>query len=167
MTVELSVLTFKEGVLSRVAHDLRLRAGEVRVRAQGAGWVVEVPLGSLRVDCAMQKGQPAPTALSAANKAEIEAAMRDEVLAVGRHPTAVWSVERLPKLPSTATGRLQLHGAERPLPVSLRVEGGQLLARADLDQRAFGITPYRALLGTLKVQPVVRVEARRPWPWPG
>jgi polyisoprenoid-binding protein YceI len=167
MTVDLRIYTFKDGVLSRVAHDLQIVAHDVRVSAEGNGWQVTLDPHRLQVECAMRVGVPAPGVLSAKDKHDIEETLRSEVLHAGRHPLIRWSIGAIPHLPGVAQGRLQLHGQERPQPVELRVEAGTMHARAEIDQRSFGITPYKALMGALKVQPIVRIEAQLTWPWPG
>ena len=57
------------------------------------------------------------------------------------------------------TGTLALHGAERPVVVSARRDARGWSAEVRLHQPDFGIRPYRAMLGTLRVQAdvVVRV----------
>jgi polyisoprenoid-binding protein YceI len=59
-------------------------------------------------------------------------------------------------------GRLALHGRERATTVEARLEGGAWRARATVHQPDFGITPYTALLGTLRVRPDVIVEVSLP-----
>lgn len=166
MAVDLRIYTFKDGMLSRVAHDLQIVAHDAQISPDGDGWQVVVDPLRLQVECAMRLGVPAPGVLSAKDKRDIEETLRSEVLQTGRHPTIRWTIGALPHLPGVAQGRLHLHGQARPQPVELRVEAGTMHARAEIDQRSYGITPYKALMGALRVQPIVRVEAQLPWPRP-
>ncbi|MBK7864043.1 MAG: YceI family protein [Archangiaceae bacterium] len=51
-------------------------------------------------------------------------------------------------------GRLTLHGVTKDIRLSRK---GNVVEYA-LDQRDFGIKQYSAMLGTLKVKPVVKVQ---------
>jgi polyisoprenoid-binding protein YceI len=59
-------------------------------------------------------------------------------------------------------GTLAIKGVRRPLVVEARVVGDAWTATVTLHQPDFGITPYRALLGALKIRPDLRVEVRVP-----
>lgn len=59
-------------------------------------------------------------------------------------------------------GTLSLHGASRPvrLPVTVlpRDGGAHVEGEVELDLRPFGVKPYKALMGALRVNPVVTVS---------
>ena len=55
-------------------------------------------------------------------------------------------------------GELTLHGVTRPLSAQTRVVAGRQQLEVTLHQPDFGITPYRAMLGTLKIQANVTVR---------
>lgn len=160
--VELQVFTFKEGLLSAVAHDLQIRASRVTVRIDGEAISVEVDPTGLEVVCAMKAGRPDHGTLSAANKAEIQQNLRRDVLDVRRFPVISFVSTRLE--PGALTGRLSLHGQTRDVRLTLSDAGGRRTAELSLDQRDYGITPFKAMMGALKVQPVLRVVASLPWP---
>lgn len=162
--VDLLVYTYKEGLLSAVAHDLMIRATRLSMRRDGEAITVEVDPTGLEVVCAMRGGQPDHATLSPANKAEIVQNIRRDVLDVRRYPSISFTSTRLER--DTLHGWLSLHGQRRELRLSLSEAGGRRTAELRLDQRDFGITPYKAMMGTLKVQPVVRVVASVPWPLP-
>ena len=60
------------------------------------------------------------------------------------------------------TGTLALHGREREIVVSARRDGRGWMADARLHQPDFGIRPYSAMLGTLRVQADVSVRVVLP-----
>ncbi len=162
-TATIRVFTFKEGLLSKMAHDLELdaRAFSIEVSEEVDRLVVEVDAASLVVLHAMKDGRPAPSALSARDLAKIRETIADEVLHVARHPkirfeAKITSRGDLPQL----DGALELAGRTRPLRVELVEEGASWVARAVIHQPDFGVTPYSAMLGSLKIKPDVRVEAR-------
>jgi polyisoprenoid-binding protein YceI len=55
-------------------------------------------------------------------------------------------------------GQLTLHGATRPVAVSVRTENGHYLGSATLKQQEFGITPIAIAGGTVKVKDEVKIE---------
>lgn len=159
-TAEVLVFTFKEGLLSAVAHDLKLRVTSFTVDVDGDRVTADLDAGSLRVVAPMKDGQENPGALPAMMYAEIEKNLVREVLHAAKHPrirfeaTAVTDAE--------VRGRLTLHGQTKELTCRRRDEGGRRVAEVTFDQRDFGVTPYSAMLGTLKVKPQVTVRASLP-----
>ena len=84
------VLTFKEGVLSTVAHDLELRVGAFSIDVDDASHAIDArfDLRSLRVVRAMKDGRESPGALSDKDKREIERNLEKDVLDLRRWPEA-------------------------------------------------------------------------------
>lgn len=159
--VACDVITRREGVLSAVGHDLRIRATR-------SSWTVDAVRGALegavdaralRVQCALEGDRDHEGALSAGDKEKIERSMRDEVLDAGRHPEVkVRATFTRDGDRATVEGFVTVRGVERPFRASARREGGRWRAEATLDQTAFGITPYRAMMGALKVSRDVAVR---------
>jgi polyisoprenoid-binding protein YceI len=168
------VFTFKEGVLSAIAHDLRLRASRLSGDVSEAGVKVAIEAASLEVVCARAAGRDAPELLSERDRRRIEATLRAEVLHVAKHPEIRFESARVVDEEGgvRVEGMLRLNGAMRPLSIELREASQKLEGQVALHQPDFGITPYEALLGTLKVQPRVKVQislspAGSPSPAPG
>lgn len=165
-TATCHVFTFKEGVLSAVAHDLRIRVERFTIDVDEAAGTVTATFsaGSLRVDCAMKNGREDFDALSDRNRREIEGSIAGDVLNARRYPEIVLRSTRVEGQDDERRieGTLSLHGAERPLRATARREAGKWVAEVELRQPDFGIKPYSAMLGTLKVQPVVRVRVSVP-----
>ena len=158
--LHLEVFTFKEGLLSKVAHDLRLVAEALSATLEGDAVHVEVDLSGLRVASARKNGKDDHGTLSAGDKTKIRDAMRKEVLHTSRHPNAVFDGQVLDRTEKSARvrGELALHGKTRPLEFGLSHEGTQWVGEFELHQPDFGITPYSAMLGALKVKADVRVR---------
>jgi len=150
---ELLVFTFKEGLLSRVAHDLKLAAMQVRILLDADRVEVWVAADSLRVRCAMKNGREDHRALSASNRREIETIICEQILHAHRHPTIHYSgVIR----GDSVVGMLTLCGVSQSVVLPWRSGHGEIT----LDQRLFGITPYRAMMGALKLKPELKVAWR-------
>lgn len=154
---ELTVLTFKEGLLSRVAHDLKLVTEQVEVHRSGEAVTVSIAADSFRVRCAMKRGREDHRALSASQREEIEVIIAETILDAARHPTVRFSGEIRDEVLS---GTLTVRGVSQPVSLPWRITGGEAIGEITLDQRRFGITPYRAMMGALKLKPELRVSWR-------
>lgn len=160
---ECFVFTFKEGLLSPVAHDLRLRVGHFSIEVDEAAQTVVASFdtNSLSVDTPMKDGAENPSALSASDKQKIAGQIRDDVLHSARHPQVVFRGRVLAARSDGGhdlQGELTLHGVTRPLVAHTRAVAGRQQLELTLHQPDFGVTPYRAMLGTLKIRPDVTVR---------
>ena len=157
------VFTFKEGLLSPVAHDLRLQVTNfsLEVDAVGGSVVASFDTSSLRVDTPMKDGAEKPTALSRADKDKIAGQIRDDVLHSAQHPEAKFGSQTVNARADGGydiEGDLTLHGVTRRIRAQTRVVDGRQQLELTLHQPDFGITPYRAMLGTLKIRADVIVR---------
>ncbi|MCA9580709.1 MAG: YceI family protein [Myxococcales bacterium] len=162
-----SVYTFKEGALSRLAHDLHLSVAkmEVKTSANHDSVSAEFDAASLEVVGARQGGRDLPGVIGPADCRKIEETIRREVLESGRYPFIRFESEGV--VPDGAEyqidGVLDLHGVRRPCRVRACRGAGAWIGRASINQRDFGISPYRAALGTLRVREIVEIEVRVPY----
>jgi len=157
------VFTFKEGLLSPVAHDLRLRITRFSLEVDAAASLVVASFdtNSLVVDCPMKDGAENPSALSAADKQKIAGQIRENVLHGSKHPEAIFRSSVVTARSDGGydlNGELTLHGVTKPLGAQTRVVAGRQQLELRLHQPDFGITPYRAMLGTLKIQADVTIR---------
>ena len=156
---ELTVFTFKEGLLSPVAHDLRLRASGASAELEGENLVVRLPLDELRVEGVMRSGVLDPRGLSPAQYAEIERAVRTEVLHTDRFPEASYRgrcTETSDQF--SVTGELELSGRRVALSGQGRRSLHEYKLSLELVPSRWGIAQYRALLGAIRLKDAVRVE---------
>ena len=101
---------------------------------------------------------------TAADRRTIEENVRKDVLEAARHPEIAFRSTRVAAVADgfDVTGRLALHGREREITIPLRRAGDRYTAAVRLHQPDFGIRPYSALLGALKVRPEVIVRLSLP-----
>lgn len=157
------VFTFKEGLLSPVAHDLRLVVGAFSIdvdEAEGS-ILATFDTASLRVDTPMKDGAENPGALSAADRAKIATQIREEVLHAAKFPQALFRGSRLARRTDGGfdiAGELTLHGKARPVQTTTQLVDGRQQLELTLHQPDFGIVPFKAMLGTLKIQQDVMVR---------
>ncbi len=164
---KLFVYTFKEGFLSAVAHDLLIEATNFRatlnVPAGGlnsASVEAEIQTNSLKVICAMKDGQRQYDTLKEKDKADIEEAIFKDVLHPTKYPTINFRSTNIQGKDGihTVKGELTLHGIALPIEFNVQTSTGtDLKGRVSLSQKDYGIKPYKALLGTLKVKNEVDV----------
>lgn len=154
-SAECLVFAFREGLLAAVGHDVALRVTRLFVEV-GAGDAIaaEFDAASLRVE----------GALSAHDKRQIERNAAEDVLGARRFPTIAFRSTTVTREGGEAriAGELTLHGTTRPVSFVARDDGERWRAEVRLDQRAFGIRPFSAMLGTLKVKPEVLVRVAVP-----
>jgi hypothetical protein len=160
------VFTFKEGLLSAVAHDLKLRVTSFRLEIDPSGPAVQATFDptSLRVVCTMRHGAEVPGTPSDSDKREIERNIVREVLEAERFPEIRFASSSVTPEGNghRVRGTLHLHGRSGELEFLAGAEGEDRVAEVRLHQPDFGIRPYRAMMGTLRVQADVIVRVRLP-----
>lgn len=162
------VFTFKEGLLSAVAHDLKIRVTRFSIHIDDETKAIEATFdpASLRVVTAMKDGQEANRALSDSDKHKIEENIAGDVL----HPKKFAEIRFVStKVEEDAggtgyrvKGNLTLHGKTREVSFTSRSDGEGQVAEIALHQKDFGIEPYSAMLGTLKIKADVKVTIALP-----
>jgi hypothetical protein len=155
----LVVRTKRGGAAAKAGHDLDMLVtaweGTLEVGEDGAGTGAELraDASSLRV----QKGTGGMQALGEDDKANIHQTIDDEVLKrqdIVFRSTAVQSAAG----GLSVEGELTLAGTTKPLAFELAVgDDGALSATATVTQSAWGMKPYSALWGALKVLDDVEV----------
>jgi hypothetical protein len=89
----------------------------------------------------------------------------DEVLQVRRHPEIVFRGKAEPTADGwRVDGELTLVGRTDRVSVPARRADGRLTGRVDLTPSRWGIKPYKAMLGTLRLQDRVTIEFDLPEP---
>lgn len=156
--------TTRQGVAAKVGHDLVIDfprwSGTLTMDPgdpTGAQLTAEVDLTSLTV----LEGTGGVTALSADDKAEItKTAVK--LLDVERTPTATFEAERVTSHKGDSgviQGSLALHGTTGPLRLEVTKSGNSCWqATGSVLQSGFGIKPYKAFLGALRLTDTVTVD---------
>ena len=160
------MFTYREGLLSAVAHDLRIRVTRFSIEIDEAARTIRAiaDARSLRVECALRDGAELPGALSDANLKEIQTNIAGSILEVSRYPEIRFESSRIEDRPDgfDVDGTLELHGRSRPVRAAIRRSGDRDVAELTVQQPDFGIKPYSAMLGALRVRADVLVRASAP-----
>lgn len=157
---QINFRTGREGMASKVGHDLVLGlpnwSGRLIADSDNPAYArleVTAELASLTV----LEGTGGVKELSSGDKADItKNALK--LLEVDKHPTAKFVAERAaPNSP--LEGSLTLCGKTAPLKLDVTSTGdSSWRATGSLAQSAFGIKPFKAMLGALRLADVVTLE---------
>jgi polyisoprenoid-binding protein YceI len=158
---EITLHTGRQGVGSKVGHDLTIRVGRWSAEATVDGTVVfDVRLVADLTSLEVLTGDGGLKPLTDKDRKTI-LSNAAETLGTSSHPELVF-VSPGPhraEPAATFTGDLTLAGSTQPQEVKVVVTGRSVMARGELLQSAFGIKPYSGLLGALKVRDLVEVRA--------
>ncbi|HPB98999.1 MAG TPA: YceI family protein [Polyangiaceae bacterium] len=161
-SVRIHVLTYKEGLLSAVAHDLWIDVTRftVDVNEEKNGVEVKVDASSLSVRCAMKEGEQRMDMLSAKDKRDIEKHIVEDVLVIKKHRDIRFHSRSMMAKGEgfSVSGDLEVMGKTRSISFDLMPRDREWLeATLRIHQPDFGIKPFSAMLGTLKIKPELDV----------
>jgi polyisoprenoid-binding protein YceI len=156
----LRVHTFREGMAARVGHDLILEVtrweATVEAADDPAAWRVELDADPRSLE--VREGLRGVKPLTDRDRVEIRKNIDAKIL--GGDPIRFRSSDvRRDEDGSalTVAGELTMAGQTHPATVRLTIDDGALEATIPLTQSAWGIKPYRGLMGALKVRDDVEV----------
>jgi polyisoprenoid-binding protein YceI len=155
----LEVLSFKRGLLSKVAHDLMLRCERFSISTDGEKVEAEFDLDSISVVGVMREGVLDSSAPSAGDRREILDNVRKHVLKSDRNPRARFEGDAT-RRPGGARidGTLELAGKRAAIGIDVRESDGRWSGEVELTPTRWGIEPFKALLGAIKLQDRVVVR---------
>lgn len=163
---ECLVFTYKEGLLSAIAHDLKIRVTDfvVELDEQNDHIKGTFDASSLRVVNAMHNGSDTPNVPGDDHKKTIEENILKDVLHSGKFPKIEFESEAFREKGDgyQVKGRLTLHGQQATIVVDVTDDGQHFVAEAVVHQPDFGIKPYSAMMGTLKIKPDVKIRLAVP-----
>lgn len=170
----LTVDTGRAGPAAAAGHDLTLLVTRWSARVVvDARWPSRstVTLTADPASLVVESARGGVTPLRESQRDQIAETIRDTVLRARRHRSIDFtSTEVAGTLRAgTVTGELTLVGRTRPVAVAVTVAASRgattrVTATAEVRQTEFGITPYSAMLGALRVGDAVtvRLHARLP-----
>jgi hypothetical protein len=155
----LMVNTGRRGGAARAGHDLSIEvtswSAQLEVEGSGASASLSADGGSLQV----LEGHGGIQPLGEADKENIRQTLDDEILRQSRVEFQSTAVRVSPDGSELdVEGELELAGARHAIAFRLNVDHeGRLMGRAELKQTDWGIKPYSALFGALRVADEVEV----------
>jgi len=165
-TGRLVIRTYRTGFGSRAGHDLTLELTAWQGTAHVAADVAASSV-TLRIDAdsfEVREGRGGIKPLTDADRADIRKTIRG-LLDTARYPAITFESTRLggAQQDVSVNGQLTIRDATRPVTVRGNIDeslGGEprLRATAQLVQSQWGIKPYSAFLGALKLRDAIDVE---------
>ena len=151
----LSVRTGRTGTVAKAGHDLL-----IHVKAWSATLDVDAPRVTLDADATslhVIEGTGGMKSLDEDDRANIRQTIDDEILKRADIQFRSTAVERTDG-GLAVRGDLTLVGTTRPIAFDLAVDEGRVSGSAVVRQTEWGMKPYSALFGALKVADEVRIE---------
>lgn len=155
----LLVRTGRAGAAARAGHDLliEVESWSASLVVDDAAQVTSVALRADGASLRVLEGSGGIQSLGDDDKAAIKQTIDDDVLRATAIEFRSTAVER-GAAGFEVRGELELRGRRAPIAFTLALgDGGRLRGSASVRQTAFGIKPYSALFGTLKVADEVQV----------
>jgi hypothetical protein len=159
---ECMVYSFKDGLLSKIAHDLKHRVTNFTLRVDEKTRKIEADIDarSLRVECVMKDGVESANGLSADDKKKIEQQVIDDVLHADVHPRIRFQSTTVNETADGVEiqGTLALNDRTGAVSAQGRRVNGHYEVEFKIHQPDFGIKPFSAMMGTLKIKPDVVIR---------
>ncbi len=146
--IEILITTRREGLLTKIGHDLRLRVVPNTLIIDGQQFSGEVLVSEIEILGAVV-GEKIET-MSSGDKAKISKTIQKSVLEGKRHPKVKFS--------GTFGTRINLDLEIRNKKGRISLDHQDGFWSGILDHREFGVAQVKALLGTLKVNPILEVK---------
>jgi polyisoprenoid-binding protein YceI len=158
----LLVHTTRTGLGAKAGHDLAIEVTRWHGRATvdpatpaNSSVTVEVDADSFEV----RKGTGGVKPLSDADRAEIHKTLK-AILHTAQHPTITFRSRQVDGSAASfaCDGELTIMGATHPVALQGRVTDGRVIGRVTVVQSRWGIRPYSAFFGALKLRDEVKVD---------
>lgn len=160
-----TVRVFKSGILSAVGHDLELSVRRFSLQLEDSAITAEFDGTSLEIVGALEGDRVVPGKLTDKDQRDILANLRKSVFA--RHDARQITFSSTDFHQDVdgieGTGTLSIPPYAQELDFEVELEDGQAVCQVTLHQPDYGITPFKAPLGVLKIQPDVQVRVVVPW----
>ena len=159
----LLIKTARTGLGAKAGHDLTLEVtrwrGTVTVNAAdpaGSAVALEIEVDSIEV----REGAGGVKPLTDSDRAEIGKTMREKILQTRRYPTIAFQSTQAGGKPEDfwVRGDLTITGVTQPATVHGSLADGRARGSATVTQSQWGIKPYTAFFGALKLRDEVVLE---------
>jgi polyisoprenoid-binding protein YceI len=155
----LRVNTYREGMAQKVGHDLIIDVGQwqAKVEVDEGGTPSVITLEADPRSLHVREGQRGVKPLTDRDRAEIRSNIDEKILR-GEPIAFSSSVVQPADSRLTVQGELTIAGTTRPTSFQLDLSGdGRVSGSLSVTQSEWGIKPYRAFMGALKVRDSVEV----------
>ncbi|MEZ4320129.1 MAG: hypothetical protein R3F61_21800 [Myxococcota bacterium] len=159
------IFTYKAGLLAAVGHDLKLRCTRFSLTLEDGAVHGDFDGTALEVVGAMRDGTLHPETLSEKDKRDILDNIRNGVFKRHDQQRIHFGCDDLDGDDEVLEGDgiLTIPPNEHRIAFEVQVHDDEAVCEVTLHQPDWGISPFKALMGTLKIQPDVRVRITVPW----
>ena len=156
----LSVRTSRTGAVAKAGHDLLIHvtAWEATVEVGDDGAPTSIVLDADPTSLQVREGTGGMKALGDDDKEGIAQTIHDEILKGRAVQFRSTSVKPATDGGVRVEGELTLAGATRPVGFDVAIDGGRISGGVVVKQSDWGIKPYSALFGALKVADEIELE---------
>ncbi|HEX2047019.1 MAG TPA: YceI family protein [Acidimicrobiales bacterium] len=147
---------------AKLAHDLTLRAtqwsGTLNVDDSPAGCSAMLTVDPRSIEIVEARG--GVKSLSDKDRRDIDKNVNEKVLETGKFPELKFeSTSCHGSEPNfKAAGNMTIKGTTKPVDVDINVNGTTVTARTSISQKDFGIKPFSAMMGAIKLRDDVDFE---------
>jgi polyisoprenoid-binding protein YceI len=154
---EMLVKVYREGMAKKVGHDLIIEVNSWDAEAN----IAEDPEGSTFSGSAdvnsftVRQGVGGVKPLSDSDKADIKKNITQKILTT---PNISFKSTGVDPSTNTVSGEMTIMGKTNPIDIKLSESGGKVTASFTVVQSKWGIKPFQAMMGALKVRDAVEIE---------
>ncbi len=155
------IFTFKQGLLSTLAHDLRVSVTRFDIELSGGKVRARFDVRSAQIDGVVLGERVDPSRFSKQDTEVIARNMRDAILNVTKFPTVELEGDVQPVAIDrwVLHGRLAMVGRTCDIEIPVIHSGSQLAAELELKPSRWGIQPFTTMGGAIGIQDRWRVRA--------
>ena len=160
---QLLIKTSRTGLGARAGHDLTIEV--TRWQAEISVDSADVARSSVSVEVdadsfEVRRGTGGVKPLTDADRAEIKKTIREKILHTGQYPAITLRSTRVTGTPESFSidGDLTITGRTQPVTVHGQLTDERVQGSASIVQSRWGIRPYTAFFGALKLSDEVTVE---------
>ncbi len=147
---------------AKLAHDLTLKAtrwsGTLNVDGSPAGCSATLSVDAGSIEIVEARG--GVKSLSDKDRRDIDKNINEKVLETGKYSELMFESSSCGGSEPNfkAAGNMTIKGTTRPVNVDINVNGSTVTARTSISQRDFGIKPFSAMMGAIKLRDDVDFE---------
>ena len=162
------IFTFKDGLLSLLAHDLKLKVLRFKINIEdspkaSSPWLqanATFDATSIQTVCAIKGGIEDLKILSKQNCIDINKNIANDILRSKKFLAIQFKSNSISGLADNFViiGQLTICNVTRQIKVPLKQFKGQYQAKITLNQTDFNIKPFSALMGAMTIKPEIMIR---------
>ena len=148
------VLTFKDGLLARLAHDLRLELGRHDISVDGDKISAIFWPETLTVAGTIADSRLNPSGLSTKDSRDVIDNLQRKILDIRKFVIITFEgkLDSQSETAITASGTLTIKGKGQEIRLDAKRNAGRIQGEVTLVPTRWGIKPFKAALGAIKLQ---------------